>query len=222
MTTADRINAALADEARSTLRTRIDLDAFLALSADERGARWRQFDHSAKWQLVALAIVRQTGRDWTTEEVEQSIAHWDAKWEAGRPDSDLTIPPAADICARAKEEAELARRRGDAVTAARLSRVRMNVLSGARLKWHQGDLLVNSVNTPSAVYTVSAHGCTCPATKPCWHQQLVELLIDMQDDAAGDADLEADADDPLPPPWRIGAFIGRRLALARARYLEAA
>lgn len=80
---ADRINAALTDEARATLRTVISLDGFLALKGETRAARWRQLDHGSKFQLVAQAIARQTGRDWTDAEVAEGIALYDAKYSAG-------------------------------------------------------------------------------------------------------------------------------------------
>jgi hypothetical protein len=67
---ADRINARIADEAREISRTRIDLDAFLALSSDERGARWRQWDVTAK----ADAVIQQLGRaglSWDQATVDQ-------------------------------------------------------------------------------------------------------------------------------------------------------
>ena len=51
---------AMDHEARYIIRnSRMDLDAFLACDGDERARRWRQFDHSAKWQLVALMIERR-------------------------------------------------------------------------------------------------------------------------------------------------------------------
>lgn len=80
---ADRINQALTDEARATLRTVISLDGFLALKGETRAARWRQLDHGSKFQLVAQAIVKQTGRDWTDAEVAEGIALYDAKYSAG-------------------------------------------------------------------------------------------------------------------------------------------
>ena len=124
--------------------------------------------------------------------------------------ANLPIPPAADIADRAAAEAREAREQGDTARAARLDRVRMNVLRGANILWHHDELLVSSVNTPGAVYAISETGCTCPALKPCWHEELAALLVDMQDDALGDADFEAEPEEeqaacpePVegPAPW---------------------
>lgn len=80
MTPKTRILEQLADEAQHVARAAVmDLDAFLALSGDERAARWRQFDGSAKFQLVALMLVRKYG-DWTCDEIEHWVSHYDEKY----------------------------------------------------------------------------------------------------------------------------------------------
>jgi len=231
---ADRINQALTDEARDGLRTIISLDGFLALKGEARAARWRMLDHGAKFQLCAQAIARQTGRDWTNAEVAQGIAHWDAHY-----DSDLMIPAAADILVVAKEQRADAVQQHDAATIRQLDRVIVGVACGARIWWDLGDLHVTSVNNPGAEYIVSCGQCNCPAFKPCWHMKLWDILLDMLDTAAGDADMEADADElasydppgdnPLGdeegdsvPSGRTPAELGQRLAAMRRVYLEAA
>jgi len=53
--------------------------------------------------------------------------------------------------------------------------------------------------------------------------RLAAPLIDALDTLDGDADFEADCDEPAQRAWRIGAVLGRRIADARARvYVEAA
>lgn len=112
------------------------------------------------------------------------------------------IPDAESIAALAKERADLARLHDDMPGARQLDRVRMNVLNGAGLRWHLGDLLIQSVNNPGQVYSVNRAGCTCPngqvGKAACWHVALFDLLLDMQEEAAVSADIEADraADEP--------------------------
>lgn len=124
------------------------------------------------------------------------------------PTSDLTIPPVADILTLVKERRDLAALHEDAAGVRQLDRVRMNILSGARLAWSYGDLLIQSVNTPGAVYSVNRAGCSCPngvaGRASCWHCALFDTLLDMAETAADSADSEAerdeaDDDDDTPP-----------------------
>jgi hypothetical protein len=220
-TERDRILARTTAEARAAYKTtRIDLDAFLA-AGNDRAAQWRQWDVTAKTDAVIQQLGR-AGRDWDIALVAAWIAKYDAKWEAAEPETDLAIPPAADILALVVERRETAERHGDAPGVRQLDRVRMNVLSGARLKWHLGDLLLNSVNTPGLVYAVNARGCTCPngaaGKASCWHVALFDLLLDMQEEAAATADMAAER----AAAAADRATMGRRLCAARSRYLEAA
>lgn len=181
-------------EAQDILRhTRIDLAAFKALGKEDKAARWRMFDASAKQDLV-IQELRANGVEWTPELVALHVGKLDARWGAG-PQSDTPIPPASAIADDAREQAQLAERAGDHVGAARLHRVRLNVLSGVRIAWHLGDLLVASLNTPGAVYVVNARGCSCANGRAgkaaCWHVELYERLIDMRETAAETADLAA-------------------------------
>src|SRR5690242_15525557 len=102
-TERDRIQHRTTEETQYVAKqTRIDLDAFLALSSDERGARWRQWDVTAKMD----AVIQQLDRmriDWNADVVDAWIARYDAKWENGHALSDLPIPPAAEILAVVKD-----------------------------------------------------------------------------------------------------------------------
>ena len=216
-TEADRINARIADEAQEISRTRIDLDAFLALSSEDRAARWRQWPSSAKTD----AIIQQLGRaglDWTAELVAHWTKHYDAKYGV----SDLVVPPAADILAVAKERSDLAQQHGDYAGAAQLNRLRVNVQRGAHLSFHLGDLLVQSVNNPGQVYAVNRRGCTCPngqaGRSQCWHVALFDLLMDMLDERAATADMDADR----AAEREASAALGRRLCAARSRVMQEA
>lgn len=207
---ADRINARISDEAQEISRTRIDLDAFLALKGAARAARWQQWDRAAK----SDAIIQQLGRlgyGWDQALVDEWIAAYDLKYGA----SDLLIPPAEEILAVAQERSELAQRHEDWAGAAQLNRLRVNVGRGARLSWQLGDLLIQSLNTPGAVYAVNRRGCTCPNGRAgkaqCWHIALYDLLLDLQQERADDADDAAQR-----------AELGRRLASARARLIREA
>lgn len=105
--------------------------------------------------------------------------------------SDLPIPPAAAIIARAVDLRESAVRQNDPACVRQIDRVIVSVACGARMAWDRGTLLVQSLNTPGAVYRVRCGQCTCLARKPCWHNALVELLLDIQSTEAETADMEA-------------------------------
>jgi hypothetical protein len=235
-TERDRIIARTAEATQALRSIHIDLAAFLALTPEQRAARWRQFDRGAKHQLVCQAIVRQTGRDWEPTEVEAGIAHYDAKWDVAGPDSDLAIPPAADILAVVKDRYDLAVQHDDIGGARQLDRVRANLIQGARLVWCLGDLLIQSVNHPGLVYSVNRRGCTCPngaaGRSDCWHVALYDLLLDMQEEAATTADMEADraeaqqeaAHNNSGPicPWARAAALARAALAADDLYGKAA
>lgn len=207
---ADRINARIADEAQEISRTRIDLDAFLALHGAARAARWQQWDVSSK----ADAIIQRLGRlglDWTNDLIAEWIRKYDAKYGV----TDMLIPPTDEILLAAQERSELSQRHEDWAGAAQLNRLRVNVGRGAHLSWQLGDLLIQSLNTPGAVYSVNRRGCTCPNGRAgkaqCWHVALFDLLMDMLDERADEADDAAAA-----------AELGRRLASCRARLMQEA
>lgn len=200
-------------EARDILRhTRIDLAAFKALSKDDKAARWRMLDAAAKEDLV-IQELRANGFEWTTELISHHIGKLDARWGAA-PQSDLAIPSAAEIADAAKEQADLARQHGDHVGAGQLDRVRLNVLSGARMAFHLGDLLIASLNTPGAVYAVNRRGCSCAngraGKSSCWHVAAFDLLLQMQQTRADTADMQVER-----------AQLRDRIVACRARYLAA-
>lgn len=207
---AQNIISKMDHESRDILRhTRIDLDAFLALRGEARAARWRMWDQTAKIDAVIQQLTRN-GVDWTDELVADWVARYDTKYGAV-PASDLAIPSATEIADAAKEQEDQAERHGDHPGAGQLVRVRLNVMQGARLAWHQGDLLIASLNTPGQVYAVNRRGCSCPNGRArktsCWHVALFDLLLDLRQRAADAADLAALRD---------------RIAAARRAYLGAA
>jgi len=169
----------------------IVLDTFMAMAQDERRAVWALASDADKRGL-ALQIIRRKnhGPD------EATIAIYLEQLEV-RFGSDQLLPSAAEILAAAKEYADTARTFGDFAGAAQLGRVRQNLLNGARLTWHLGDLLIQSVNNPGSVYTVSGRGCTCPngrkGKQECWHLALFALLVEMAEDRAAARDILADA-----------------------------
>jgi len=95
----------------------------------------------------------------------------------------------------------------------------MSVLNGAKLCWHAGDLLISSLNTPGAVYSVTNCGCSCPngaaGKAQCWHVALFDLLLDMQATAVESADMLADAAE-------AELTLRDRIVASRRLYLEAA
>ncbi len=138
----------------------------------------------------------------------------EAPMDTPLPESDLTIPSVESILELVKERYDLARLHDDIPGARQLDRVRQNLLNGARLSWHLGDLLIQSVNTPGAVYSVNARGCTCPngaaGRSSCWHVALYDTLVELAEEDAATADMEAEA-------AAARAELGRRLCAARSR-----
>lgn len=136
-------------------------------------------------------------------------------------ESDVAIPANAAILARAADLRADAVQQRDTARVRQLDHLRDALRSGVRMAWNLGDLLVSSASTPGAHYVVSCGRCNCPAYKPCKHLALFDILIDMLDTDAGDADFEIEPETPDPQPWRIGAFLARqidasgRAALAR-------
>lgn len=107
--------------------------------------------------------------------------------------SDARIPPMVSLLARAAEYRASMVRLKDTSATRQIDRLIVSVACGARMAWDRGVLLVESLNTPGAVYRVRCGQCTCKATKPCWHNALYELLVEMQQTASDTADMEADA-----------------------------
>lgn len=211
-TERDRIQARADAAAQQLKTTRIDLAAFLALDAEAKAIRWRQWSLASKQDVVIQQLTR-LGYEWSDALVAEQIAKYDAKWLP----SDLDIPAVAAILVVAKERSDDAQRHGDYAGAAQLNRLRVNLQRGAGLSWSLGDLLVQSVNNPGKVYSVSRRGCTCvngqKGQVACWHIALFDLLLDMAQTAADTADSEADA----AAAAAERAALGRRLCAARSR-----
>jgi hypothetical protein len=164
----------------------IDLASFQVMSADGRRQLWSIATDSDKLGLV-LQILRSKGAQFDSD----VILGWLEALEE-RFGSDAPLPPAATILAVVKDRQQLAMDHGDFAGARQLDRVRANLKNGARMHWSLGDLVIQSVNNPGQVYSVSGRGCTCPnaaARKAtCWHVAAYDLLLDMQADRADIAD----------------------------------
>jgi hypothetical protein len=229
MTTAEQIIEQYDHEARHILRTtHIDLDAFLALSVEQRAARWRQLDGGAKFQLVALAIVRQTGRDWEVEEVERCVAHWDGKYGAVPLPTEAAVAGALERLADAHQRSALT-----ALTAEERTYFRRwaGAFRKALLYWQQGirpeqtpggAWLLTSATRAGQVHRVTRDGqCTCEAqNRGCWHAALVTGI------ETGYEDLDSLNSYVEPEDQAVVAAaardLGRRLAAARAACYQVA
>lgn len=220
-TEADRINARIADEAQHIARTRIDLDAFLALSSTERAARWRQMDRAGKWDLVTQAITRQVG-DWMTEEVERAIEHWDARYAL--PASETAVCAALERMAEeTAQHARVSRAAGekdDAKFFQRASNAYAKALgfyqNGLRPVQTERGWMLPSQRAGEPPHLLHKDGdwvCCCPSGE---HIHWASALIIGLEIAGDDMDRFDDPMDAAP------AELGKRLAEARARYLEAA
>jgi hypothetical protein len=141
----------------------------------------------------------------------------------------MNIPPQAAILARASELRSDAQRAHDASTVKALDSIIVTVVCHyASLEWAYQYLLVASASHAGMIHQVSAYGCTCEARKPCYHQRLRELLLDMFDTEVETADQDAEL--PLPavvapflscglpnPLYRVQAHeLARRIVAARS------
>ena len=199
------------------------------LFRSDSGRAWSALANLSEQQLVLQAVAMasylldQEGKLVSTEAI---LGTWQRRLaeraaQAAQPASDLDIPALDTILTLAQERGETAQRYSDDAGVRQLDRLRMNLLKGATLQWHRGDLLIQSVNNPGLVYRVNARGCSCPngmaGRSSCWHVALYDLLIDLQEQAAIDADMQADVlalqgEEPEPPR----PTIGQRIAQARA------
>lgn len=162
----------------------------------------------------------------------------------------MRIPARQHIIDRASDQRADAVARKDIATVKGIDTLIKNLYSGMKMRWDaDGALIVRSCNTPGAVYCVTQQRCSCPAHKPCVHQRLHDLLLAMLeteaetadqeadaddalaalaepliaalDEAQGDSDFEADADEPARPEWHIGKLM-RRLVEDAARQRHSA
>jgi hypothetical protein len=236
ITEADRINQALTDEARDTLHTIISLDGFLALKGEARAARWRGLDHGAKFQLCAQAIARQTGRDWTNDEVAQGIAHYDTLYSLGPVDR--AVEGALERLSLDHSAHARAAAAGDAPKDASFFRRAATSYANALIQYRAGvrpELLTSGAYLlPSRRPSEPAHivhmdgdwTCNCKAGASMhWPLALVIGIevahdqMELYDDPPGDNPLGDQEGDEQP--GRTPAELGRRLAEMRAQYLAA-
>lgn len=135
----------------------------------------------------------------------------------------MLTPPRTAIQARILDLRADALHQSDATTVRQLDRLTKALDAGMLFCWNDdGDLCIASASTPGQVYTASRHGCTCEARKPCKHLALRSILLEMFDEAATDADIEADCDEAAPQPWIIGALFRRLLDRSMGARLSAA
>lgn len=219
----------------------LDCADLWALFQSDKDVAWQQLRGLNEGQLVVQA--HAMAAHLTSEERIVSGEAVLARWQEGlarradrqqpAPATDPTIPAAGVILDRARERGELARQHGDFQGARQLDRLRMNVARGAVLRWLGGDLLIQSINTPGAVYSVNRAGCTCPngaaGRSQCWHVALHDLLVELQEDATAAADILVDAAalraecEPEPPPAvPVQATLAQRIAAARSRVMQEA
>lgn len=190
----------------------LSLDAMRAMPRDDARAIWAQASDADKRGLAIQCIRHGNhGPD------EATIALYLDLLE-GQLGSDMAIPARDELLAVVKERHDTAMDHEDYAGARQLDRVRVNILNGARLSWHAGDLLIQSINHPGTVYSVSGRGCTCvngqKGKAECWHVCLHDLLLDMLSDRAAIADDASESEgEPEPEPIALG----RRLAEARAK-----
>lgn len=242
---ADRINAKLTDEARETLRTVISLDTFLALKGEARAARWRQLDRPSKWQLVAQAITRQVG-DWTEAEVEKGVAHYDARYAASP--TELAVEAALErLATENADHARVARTAGEKSDAAYFQRA-ATAYTNALIEYKRGvrperlasgAWLLPSRRAGEAPHIIRHDGdWTCGCKAGASMHWPIALIIGIEV-AMDDQERFDDETDDRPGPvvtferrlaetaqildtMRSAQQLGRRLAEARACYLEAA
>lgn len=221
---ADRINQALTDEARATLRTVISLDGFLALKGETRAARWRGLDHGAKFQLVAQQIER-LGYDWMPSDVEAQIAKYDEKYRAGPVDAavegalERLAIEHASAARLADSLGDRAGRKAERAQATAFTNALTQYRNGVRPEILNGGARIVPSSTPGKrAHLLTIDGdwvCNCEAGANIhWP---IALLVGIE--VAHD-DMERFDDPPCEP---TPAELGQRLAAARQRlYAEAA
>jgi hypothetical protein len=229
---ADRINAALTDEARAGLRTIISLDGFLELKGEARAARWRGLDHGAKFQLVAQQIER-LGYDWMPSDVEAQITKYDEKYSAGP--IELAIEGALErLALENAQHAQVAEAKDDRAYFRRAATSYTNALieyhNGVRpQQLPSGAWLLPSRRAGEAPHIVSMDGdwtCNCKAGASMhWPIALVVAIEVAMDDLTRFDDGELDAEDAeaLAEAAQPTRPLGERIAEARrAMYQYAA
>lgn len=187
----DNIKAQMADEAQYISRTRIDLDAFLALSSDERAIRWRQWPMSAKEDAIRQQLMR-SGYEATAESVAQWIQHYDDKYTAGPVERAVE----GALEAQAIEHANAARladrlgdkagRKAERAAATAFSNALKNYKAGVRPEaLASGAFLVPSSTPGKRPHLITMDGdwiCNCEAGAN-WHWPLALVIgLEIADD----------------------------------------
>jgi hypothetical protein len=222
-TERDRIQARIADEAQATHRTRIDLDAFLALKGEARAARWRQWPLSAKEDAIVQQLDR-AGLDWDQATIDRWVAHYDAKFALSPIDAavEAAIERLADENA---QHARTAREHGEKADAAFFQRA-ATAYTNALIEYRRGvrpermasgAWLLPSRRPSEAPHVVRMDGdyvCDCKAGASM-HWPLA-LIIGIEV-ATDDMERFDDGDD-----LAAAAELGRRLAAARAKLMREA
>ena len=220
--TTDEILSQADGDIEYRLRTaRIDLDAFLALSGEERAARWRGWDRDAKLQAVQQMLTRKYG-SWDDESVALAIATYDAKWGAAPTTVESAVLAAIDdLQAQAERGAAEARDASEALYFAAevraFDRARAMYRDGCRPEQRAGgDWTVASASGAGA-YTVTRGGaCDCKAGQRALRCKHVALIAAIE---TGLDNLNT-FDDPDPEYLAAARrVLGARLARARAQHL---
>lgn len=66
----------------TTTSTGINIEAFHALSREDKAIRWRTYSYETRFELCRETLKRMD-RAHTSDQVEAAVAHWDAKFAAG-------------------------------------------------------------------------------------------------------------------------------------------
>lgn len=219
----------LANEAQYVVRaTHLDLDAFIALPADERAIRWSQWDTTTKAQAVTLMLIRKYG-DWDDELVAAYIAHYDEKW-ALAPSEVAVANALVELEAEHRQFERTARAAGDRDEARYWARA-ANAYRSARIAYVTEGVRPASLGNRSYVLPSRSNGpshllrfdgdwqCSCAAGDSMhWAKA---LLVGLE---KGVEQLDRD-DDPTeiePAPDYTARELGARLARARLVVLTAA
>lgn len=223
--TITKVHERMEDELRHILRTtRIDLDGFLALDADARGARWRVLQANDRADLVRQQLTRTYG-GWDDEGIAYWVARYNTKWGAAPTDTETLIDGwLDDAAADAQRRADDATSSDEATYHLHEARMYRTALarwrSGVRPVQQPGGVWHVASSSSGTTYTITRDGsCSCPwrshhPQSLCHHAALVLAVEGVADqrDATDDTDLDA-------VYIAAAADLGRRCAVARMRYL---
>jgi hypothetical protein len=154
---------------------------------------------SVDQELVTMGL-RLAGEDeagwYVTISGRAAVWATDAPAPTPTPVSDLSIPPALDILARAADLRRDYQRQHDASAVKALNAIIATVVCDYDvLSWDGPYLAVASESEVGKAHQVSAFGCSCEARRPCYHMRLRELLIGLMETEAETMDMEASNDE---------------------------